>query len=220
MLFSDSDRARVSAAIADAERRTAGEIVVIVSSEPQRYPATCLSVAALLALAVPMAALVAGWSPGSLFGEWSDGAIVETRSLEALVVVQAAVFGGVLAALWFSGIARVLTPSGLRRDRVHRAALTQFKARGLEATTGRTGVLIYIDEPEHIAEVVADTGIYAKVSPEHWGTTVSALTDGIKAGKPAEGVVAAVALAGDVLAVHFPRLSDDVNELPDGLIEI
>jgi putative membrane protein len=81
-------------------------------------------------------------------------------------------------------------------------------------------VLIYIDEPEHIAEVVADTGIYAKVSPEHWGTTVSALTDGIKAGKPAEGVVAAVALAGDVLAVHFPRLSDDVNELPDGLIEI
>jgi putative membrane protein len=220
MLFSDSDRARVSTAIAEAEARTAGEIVVIASSEPHRYPATCLSVAALLALAVPMAALLAGWSLASLFGDWNDGPASEVRGLEGLVVVQALVFVAVLAALWFSGLGRLFTPPGLRRDRVHRAALTQFKARGLEATAGRTGVLIYIDEPEHIAEVVADSGIYAKVPPEHWGTTISALINGIKAGKPADGVVAAVALAGDVLAVHFPPLPDDVNELPDGLIEI
>jgi putative membrane protein len=224
MLFSDIDRAKVSEAIADAESRTAGEIVVILSGETHRYPETCLSVAALLALAVPMIALVAGWSFGALFGamfgDWSDGAIVETRSLEALMIVQALVFGTVLAALWFSGFGRRLTPPSLRRNRVHRAALTQFKARGLEATTGRTGVLIYIDEPEHIAEIVADTGIYTKVAPDHWGTTISALIDGIKAGNPAAGVVKAVALAGDVLAVHFPPLPGDVNELPDGLIEI
>lgn len=220
MLFSDTDRARVATAIAEAEARTAGEIVVIASSEPHRYPATCLSIATLLALAVPMAALLAGWSLASLFGDWSDGPASEVHSLEGLVVVQALVFVGVLALLWFSGLGRLLTPPGLRRDRVHRAALTQFKARGLEATTGRTGVLIYIDEPEHIAEVIADTGIYAKVPPAHWGTTISALIDGIKAGKPADGVVAAVALAGDVLAVHFPVRPDDVNELPDGLIEI
>ncbi|KAB7647874.1 TPM domain-containing protein [Polymorphobacter fuscus] len=220
MLFTDTDRARVATAIADAEATTAGEIVVIVSTESHRYPATVLSVATLLALAVPMAALVAGWSPSALFGDWSEGPALETRSLEALVILQVLVFGAVLALLWFTGLGRTLTPGGLRRDRVHRAALTQFKARSLERTAGRTGVLIYIDEPEHIAEVIADTGIYARVPADHWGTTIAALTAGIKAGRPADGVVAAVALAGDVLATHFPRLADDVNELPDGLIEI
>ena len=220
MLFTDTDRSRIGDAIAAAEAATAGEIVVIVSTERHRYAATCLSVAILLALAIPMVALVAGWSPAALFGGWSDGAIAEARSIEALIIVQTLVFGTVLALLWFAGLGRALTPSGLRRERVHRAALVQFKARGLSATAGRTGVLIYIDEPDHIAEIIADTAIYAKVAPEHWGTTITALIDGIKAGAPASGVVNAVALAGGVLATHFPPLADDVNELPDGLIEI
>jgi len=214
MLFTDPDRSRIAAAIADAESRTAGEIVVIVSTENHRYAATCVSAAALLALATPIIAL---WLPAGLSGSWEE---TPARSIEALMVFQVIMFGGVLAGMWFGGLGRTFTPAGLRRDRVHRAALTQFKARGLDITTGRTGVLIYIDEPEHIAEIVADTGIYEKVTPDHWGTTISALTDGIKAGRPADGVAAAVALAGGVLATHFPPAIDDVNELPDGLIEI
>ena len=220
MLFTDADRVRICDAIAAAEAVTAGEIVVIVSTERHRHAATCLTVATLLALAVPMVALVAGWSPAALFGDWSDGAITEARSIEAVIVVQTLVFGSVLALLWFAGLGRTLTPMGLRRERVHNAALMQFKARGLSATAGRTGVLIYIDEPDHIAEVIADTAIYAKVPPEHWSTTITALIDGIKAGTPATGVVNAVTLAGGVLATHFPPLVNDINELPDGLIEI
>ncbi|MBC7506403.1 MAG: TPM domain-containing protein [Sandarakinorhabdus sp.] len=213
MLFNDSDRARITDAVAEAESRTAGEIVVIVSAEAHRYAATCLSAAALLALAVPLVRL---WLP---FGDW-DESLSALQSVEALIAFQAIVFGLVLALSWYSGLGRVFTPAGLRRDRVHRAALTQFKARGLEATTGRTGVLIFIDEPEHIAEIIADTGIFAKVPPDHWSATITALTDGIRAGTPTAGVIAAVALAGEVLAEHFPPLPDDVNELPDGLIEI
>lgn len=220
MLFTDADRARIGNAIASAEATTAGEIVVIASTERHRYAATCLSVAVLLALAVPMIALLSGWSPAAMFGDWSDGPIAETRSIEALIIVQTLVFGAGLALMWFAGFGRALTPAGLRRERVHRAAMIQFKARGLSATTGRTGVLIFIDEPEHIAEVIADTAIYARVPPEHWGTTITALIEGIKAGSPATGVVNAIALAGAVLATHFPPLPDDVNELPDGLIEI
>jgi putative membrane protein len=222
MLFSDIDRDQVSAAIAAAEARTSGEIVVIVSSQESRYHATALSVAALLSLSLPFVGVLLGWSPGSMFPDWDAVLLItrEIRSIEAFIVVQALIFTGVLALLNYTHLGRILTPSGLRRDRVHHAALTQFRARGLEATGGRTGVLIYVAEPEHIAEVIADTAVFAKVSPEHWGATIRALTDGIKAGKPADGMVAAIGLAGSVLAAHFPPLAGDINELPDHLIEI
>ncbi|MFZ4110338.1 MAG: TPM domain-containing protein [Polymorphobacter sp.] len=134
--------------------------------------------------------------------------------------MQTLIFLAVLALVFFTGLGRRLTPDGLRRDRVHRAALTQFKARGLDATAGRTGVLIYVDEPEHIAEVIADTAVYAKVDPEFWGATITALTDGIKAGRPADGMIAAIGLAGGVLAAHFPPVANDINELADHLIEL
>jgi putative membrane protein len=222
MLFTDSDRSRVGAAIAAAEAQTAGEIVVIVSTAEHRYPATALSIAALLAFAVPLFAVLVGWTPGMMIPDWDaiDRATQDVRDIESFVAVQSVIFVGVLALLYFTALGRALTPPGLRRDRVHRAALTQFKARGMEATVGRTGVLIYVDEPEHIAEVVADTAIYAKVKPDHWRATVTALTDGIKAGTPANGMIAAIGLCGAVLAEHFPRLDDDTNELPDRMIEI
>ena len=42
----------------------------------------------------------------------------------------------------------------------------------------------------------------------------------IREGRLAEGMVAAVERVGAVLAEHFPRAEDDVNELPDRLIEL
>lgn len=222
MMFSAQDQKRISAAIKSAEAATSGEIVVIVSTQPQRYLATALSLAALLALALPLVALLAGWSPSGMLPDWDmlTARDQERRSLETLIVLQSLVFGATMALGWFTPLGRILTPQGLRRDRVHRAALSQFHARGLNATTGRTGVLLYVDEPDHIAEIIADTAVFEKVAAEHWADTIDALTDGIKSGTPVEGLVAAIDRAGHVLTTHFPPLANDRNELPDHLIEI
>ena len=47
-----------------------------------------------------------------------------------------------------------------------------------------------------------------------------ALLDQVKAGNPGAGVAAAVAQMGVVLAEHFPKGSENPNELPDRLIEL
>lgn len=222
-MFSAQDHARISDAIKTAEMKTSGEVVVIVSGEPHRYPATALTVAALAALALPFTAVLFGWSPADILPDWDalDPNSHERRSLEVLICVQALTFAITLALGWYTPLARKLTPEGLRRDRVHRTALTQFRARGLDATSGRTGVLLYVDEPDHIAEVIADTAVFSKVPADHWADTIEALTSGFRAGTPADGLIAAIALAGDVLASHFPSLGDaDRNDLPDHLIEI
>lgn len=222
MLFNDTDRARIAQAIAAAEATTAGEIVVIINTRPHRYAATMLASAVLAAFTLPFIAVLAGWMPSLLFPDWDalDAATREAHGIEGFAAVQALVFLAALALVGFARLDRALTPRGLRRDRVHAAAVTQFRARGLTATAGRTGVLLYVDEAEHVAEVIADDGVFACVGPEDWAETIAALTAGIKAGRAADGMVAAIARAGAVLARHLPPSADDVNELPDTLIEL
>jgi putative membrane protein len=222
MLFNDTDRARIAAAIAAAEATTAGEIVVIISTRAHRYTATMLAAAVLAAFVLPFVAVLAGWTPSLLVPDWDalDAATRERRGIEGFAAVQALVFVGALALVAGLRLDRALTPRGLRRDRVHHAAIMQFRARGLTATQGRTGVLLYLDEAEHVAEVIADEAVFARVAAEDWGETIGALIAGIKAGRAADGLVAAIERAGAVLAAHLPPRADDVNELPDALIEL
>lgn len=224
MAFSDPDRARIAAAIAEAEARTSGEIVCIVDETPYPYPATALIAGALAAFTLPLAAVMAGLDPAALmpWRDWSSGDLsADLRvGIEAFAAVQLLVFLAVAALLRWTRLGAMLTPQGIKRDRVHAEALAQFRARGLEATRERTGVLIFVSMPDHVAEIVADSGIYAKVSPEHWGTTIAALLEGLRDGRPADGFVAAVALAGSVLAEHFPPRRDNFDELPNRLIEL
>ena len=222
MLFNDTDRARIAAAIAQAEASTAGEIVVIINTRPHRYAATMLATAVLAAFTLPFVAVLAGWTPSLLFPDWDtiDAATRETHGIEGFAAVQALVFVVTLALVAGLRLDRALTPRGLRRDRVHHAAMMQFRARGLTATQGRTGVLLYLDEAEHVAEVIADEAVFTRVAADEWAETIAALVAGIKAGRAADGLVTAIGRAGAVLAAHLPVQAGDVNELPDALIEI
>lgn len=224
MAFTPSDRAAIADAITAAEKATSGEIVCVVSDRVDRYAATGLTIAALLAFALPLLANALGFGPDRITGlrDWSAGdpATDLRRAIEAYAAVQVVIFAVAAGLLVKTRLGARLTPRALRRDRVHGEALAQFRARGIGATRAQTGVLIFVSLPDHIAEVVADAGIYAKVEPHYWATTVDALVGGIKAGRIAEGFVAAVQLAGAVLAEHFPPEADNPDELPNRLIEI
>ncbi len=223
-MFTDTDRSAIADAISIAEAKTTGEIVCVVSDHRERYAATGLTIAALLAFALPLAATLIGYGPDRIraLGDWSSGDAGEDlrRAVEAYAAVQIVVFALTAALLVRTGLGAALTPRSIRRDHVHAAATTQFKTGGIGTTRGNTGVLIFVSLPDRIAEVVADTAIFARVSPNHWATTVTALTDGIKAGTPGAGFVRAIELAGAVLAEHFPAGDDNPDELPNRLIEI
>ena len=224
MSFTDADRAAIAAAITAAESRTSGEIVAVVSERVERHAATGLTIAALIAFAVPLAATLVGFGPDSVaaLNDWSSGdpQVDLRRAIEAYAAIQVVLFVIAAFVLVRTNLGATLTPRAIRREHVHREALSQFRARGIGATRANTGVLIFVSLPDRIAEVVADSGIYAKVSPDHWATTVTALVDGIKAGSPGRGFVDAIGLAGAVLAEHFPPETDNPDELPNRLVEL
>jgi putative membrane protein len=113
-----------------------------------------------------------------------------------------------------------LTPRAILASRVRARAVDLFKVGTEAKTQGRTGVLLYVSLKEHRADIVADQAIAAEVSPEVWGDAMAALIDHVRAGRPGEGMAEAVRQMGAVLAEHFPRGSENPNELPDRLIEL
>ena len=102
--------------------------------------------------------------------------------------------------------------------RAHAEAIRQFLAHGLRLTERRTGVLIFASVAERYAEIVADTGINARVDAQDWESSVAAMIVAIKDGRPADGFVAAVEQCGALLARPFPPGAINRDELPNKLV--
>lgn len=221
--MTDTDHKLVSDAVAAAEAGSAGEIVTIVTARSDAYHDIALVWSALAAFLALSALEIA---PGFYFGivermlglwghEWSPRGI-----LSVALGVAALKFGGTYLLMRYTPLGLWLTPRFVRNARVRARALTCFRVGAESRTTGRTGVLLYVSLDEHHAEIIADAAIASKVAPETWGYAMKAMLDPLRAGRVAEGMAAAVAEVGKVLAQHFPRSADDANELPDRLIEV
>ncbi|HLL30330.1 MAG TPA: hypothetical protein VK403_04975 [Allosphingosinicella sp.] len=222
-VFSDSDHLLVTDAVAAAERSSDGEIVTIVAPRSDAYHEVGLHYAVLAMLLVPTgAALVPqgwiDWGLGLVFG-WN--ASLSFRLLMALLVVaMAIVFLVVRLAFTSMRLRMALTPASTRTRRVRRRAVELFRAGTERRTKGRTGILLYLSLLEHRAEIVADEAIHGKVEPDVWGEAMAALVEGVKAGRPGQGMALAVEKIGEVLAECLPPTLDNPNELPDRLIEL
>lgn len=220
--LSPEDHAKVSSAIAKAESGTAGEIVAISAPLSDSYHDVGLhyAVAALFLFLGSIAA----W-PNLLdharvrLMSWSAPPS-ERELLTFVLVIALAKFLFVLFAMKWMPLRLALTPGSTKTRRVRRRAIILFKAAAERRTVGRTGVLIYLSIGERRAEIVGDEAITAVTSAETWGEAMTALLTEVKAGRAADGIVAAVDHIGAVLAEHFPRQVDDKNEIPDKLIEL
>ena len=220
--LNEKDHALVSTAIAAAEAHSDGEIVAIAAEQSDAYHDVGLHYAVLAAFAT-LAIFAA--SPGlltwwrDLFSGWSaEPSLRET--LTWLLLLTLAKFLAVLFLLKWRPLRMLLTPGATRTRRVRRRAIMLFKTGAERRTVGRTGILIYLSLAEHRAEIVADEAITHVTTPETWGEAMAAMLTQVKAGRPGEGIAAAVTIIGAVLAEHFPKSSGDTNEIPDKLIEL
>lgn len=201
-LFTQAEQQRISDAIAAAERTTSGEIVAVVTAASQSYFYVPFMWAALAALIVPWPLIYLTWWP-----------------MHVVYFIQLAVFLVLLALLMPRSVRVGLVPRAVKREHAHRRAVEQFLTQSMHTTAGRTGVLIFVSVAERYAEVLADSGINAKVGGEAtWQGIVDHLTADIADGRATDGFVHAIEQAGTHLAQHFPPGSRDPNELPDHLI--
>ncbi len=221
--FTEADHAIVVAAVADAERLTTGEIVTIVTDLSDHYDDIAMAWASAIAfIALVSYATFPEFYMG-LIDAVSGGWRHEYTTAEYAAFLLAAValkWIGTWFILKWMPLRLALTPKAKKLARVRSRAISLFKVGTESKTVGRTGVLLYLSMKEHRAEIVADAAIASKVAPEIWGDAMVALLDQVKAGNLGAGVAAAVTQMGIVLAEHFPRGSENPNELPDRLIQL
>lgn len=205
----NAEHDRIAAAIRAAETRTSGEIYCVVAraSDNYFYPSGFIVTLAILLISFVMANVLEAW--------WV--------LVHLPVFVAAQIFAVACALLVlsvFPGIRIHFVPRRLRYQRAHENAIKQFLARNVHITAERTGVLIFVSLAEHYAEVVADSGINAKVGQADWDSVIRDLVGAASRDELADGFVAAIGSVGVHLAKHFPPRPQNPNELDDHVVEI
>ena len=120
------------------------------------------------------------------------------------------------AELQTSGEIRVYVAESEVDDPVA-AAEKQFEKMGMTGTRERNGVLIFIAPRSHKFAIVGDTGIHARCGQSFWEDVAAEMRRHLKEDHPTEALVHAITKAGGLLKTHFPRQTNDVNELPDAV---
>ncbi|MFH1080819.1 MAG: TPM domain-containing protein [Pseudomonadota bacterium] len=105
-----------------------------------------------------------------------------------------------------------------REFAVQGRALRAFYEKGLYRTAGSTGVLFFISILERKVWVLADKGIYEKITQARLNGFAQAVSEGIRQGRAADALIGAIHDAGELLREHFPILDGDTNELPDTIM--
>lgn len=209
-ILSESDQERIREAVAKAEGRTSGEIVPFVVPESDTYEAAvwkgaAIGAVAALIFAVLIFNLYQGWGLGWLHTGWGT----------ALLVSITGIAGGLIAA-FVRPVRRMLAGSDALTRSVHRNAMKAFVKEEVFNTRDRTGILLFISLFEHRIEVLGDSGINAKVSPDEWADIVEHVRDGIKSGRFADGLIEGIEMCGRLLEKSGVEIRDgDTNELPN-----
>ena len=202
-LLNEQEQEKLRVAVAEAEQKTAAELVTALASKSDDYHYIPLLWAAFVALTVPLLSL------------W----FFPLPTIN-LYVVQLASFMvcGLLFRLPL--IQQRLIPNSVRSWRAANMARRIFLERGLHHTKGETGVLIFVSEAERYVEILVDRGISKHIEDQQWQQIIDRFTAQVKAGNTLSGFIECVNSCSELLAEHIPADAENPNELADGLIII
>lgn len=200
MFLDDAARTAFARAVEQIEAASAVEVVVAVRRRSAAYRVANVIVGAVIAFA-GLAAMLFAEQAFSLASILIDPFVV---GLLAGALVELA-----------PQIKRWLMPRARLQAEVRRAARATFVERGVHATTGRSGMLVYISWLEQEVALVPDLGLAASL-PDG---ALEAAEAKLRAQLTTSGAAVAEELArlAEQMGVAMPHRDDDVNELPDAI---
>lgn len=194
------DKNAISAAVAEAERRTSAEIAVVVSPTSDAYQAYLL---------------LYGFAAGSIVAAllWWTKALTPFPALLALQ-------GLFMAAFAFAPFLKTpclkLLPTRLLHYYASRRAALEFQSLSRHVPAGRPIVLIYVSLAERYAHIIHSRAIGQKIPGPAWDTIIAELTGLARNAGLRQACVTAVERVASVLSPHFPD-EGEANVLSDSI---
>ena len=97
------------------------------------------------------------------------------------------------------------------------AAQRAFDQLGMAKTRERNGVLIFVAPKAQKFAVIGDAGVHQHCGAEFWTALAAEMSGHFRQAEFTTGLIHGIRKAGELLACHFPRQPDAVNELPDDI---
>jgi uncharacterized membrane protein len=97
----------------------------------------------------------------------------------------------------------------------HELAWKDFNRLGVANTKERTGVLIFILFEEKYYDIIADEGIYSKISDKIWNNIEEQLKEEFRNGNYSAGILSLIKRIGKILVKEFPTRAgaDNTDEI-------
>jgi len=186
--LTQEQRERIAATVAAAEQRTSARFALVIVPVSDRYalfPVAWAAVAALSATGV-----LALLRPALTIGEG--------------FIINASLFVVLGLVLDWLPIRLLIVPGAIKRQHARQLAHREFATRIVGSAPHRNGVLFFVSLGERYVEVLADREIHNRVAPETWESLVADFIAAVKAGRLADGFIAAVEACGATLEKHYP----------------
>lgn len=231
IFFNNEECVKIEKSIEEVEKTTSGELVVMAvkSSGDYRIPIVFISyilsvilsilILQFLPLIVPEDTITSLLKqPFDIRGEFMFALNFGLLPFIGLNVLLMLTF--IVLFSRFKKMIRSFIPHSIKEESVKERVFKEFYTRGLHNTRDKTGILIMLSVVERLVYILADQGIYEKISQDKLNAFASNITDKIKKGNKADGVIETINELNSVLKIYFPIKSDDTNELSNKVIQI
>ena len=187
--FTLEEHKRIDAAIAAIERNTAADLCVVVTRVSDRYSLYPIVGAAIGAIL--LGALM------SLLRPQIGSRITTLIELSFLIVTT-------ILLEWLPLRLRIV-PERVKHARAWQLAHREFNAHAT-ANPKRHLILLFVSLGERYVEIVADHETHALAPAGTWNKIVDGFLATVKAGRVADGVLAAAVACGEILKTHHPAV--------------
>lgn len=216
-LFQEQQRSQIESAVAEAESKTACEIVPVVATASGRYDRAEDVVGLWLAVVVAVCVWWLFPQASSEEGSWGGASTAAGIATMVVAMVLAFVVGASLASN-LAWLRRLFVPRIQMREEVSTKARQIFFDQRVHHTVGASGLLVYVSLFERMAVVLGDQQVVEKLGHGALDRFCQQLTGGLLEGDATAALCGTIRSAGGQLAAVLPRETSDIDELQNVLV--